>query len=301
MNAQPTPPEAPAGAPQTLHPPRPAKNTVGRVALALAVAGFVFACIPGALIVGWVLLPAAFILGIVGVTRAGQRKGTSIAAILTSVVGTVVGVVVFLAVAVDAVDQAFEEAAGGDTTAVADDATQEAEPSPEAAAEATVGAAEEATAQAGEDDAAQGADPTGTREHPYAFTDVVGNDRWEIALTGFNPDATAEVADANLFNEEPGAGERWVIVELAATYTGEDSATTMELSIDFVTSDGTVIGSHDALASGLEPEFDWLAEVYAGAVEDGKVALLVPDSVDGLIRVTPGLFADDVFFSLPAA
>ncbi|MFN3867021.1 MAG: hypothetical protein ACK4MD_09970, partial [Demequina sp.] len=59
-------------------------------------------------------------------------------------------------------------------------------------------------------------------------------------------------------------------------------------------------GAYDAMASGLDPEFDGFAELYAGGSEDGKIAFLVPDSLDGLIRVTPGILANDVFFALPA-
>src|SRR5258707_24947 len=84
------PPPSPAG------PQAPAKrnNTIGLIALIVSIIGFVFACVPGALIVGWVLLPMAFVLGIVGVFLSGKAKGTSVAAIVVSIIGTVVGVVV---------------------------------------------------------------------------------------------------------------------------------------------------------------------------------------------------------------
>src|SRR5690625_5975263 len=59
-------------------PPPPQKNGIGLAALIVAIVGFLFACIPGALIIGWVLLPVAFILSIVGLTRSGRKKGTSI-------------------------------------------------------------------------------------------------------------------------------------------------------------------------------------------------------------------------------
>ncbi|WP_062518313.1 hypothetical protein [Demequina gelatinilytica] len=263
-----TPPEAPAGAPQTVRAQTEgrAKNIVGRVALILAIVGAVFACIPGALIVGWVLLPAAFVVGIVGLTRKGQRKGTSIGAVILSIVGTIVGVVVFLSLAADAVSDAFEEAGGGETTVVGDDAGAE-----------------------------------GTREDPFAFDDVVANDDWTIELGGFSADADAEVAAANEFNDEPTPGTRWIAFDVAATYTGEDSGSLMGLSLHYVTADGAVIATYDAMASGIEPELDALGELYNGATAEGRVAFLVPDSVDGEIRVTPGMLADDVFFAVPTA
>ncbi len=78
-------------------PPVPTeRNVVGIIALIAGILGFIFACIPpGALIVGWVLLPVAFVLGVVGVCLSGKDKGTSIAAICLSIVGVIVGVVVF--------------------------------------------------------------------------------------------------------------------------------------------------------------------------------------------------------------
>lgn len=87
--------------PSPLQPQTPARqsNTVGLVALALSIIiGFVFACIPGALIVGWVLLPAAFILSIVGLCLSGKSKGRSIAAVIISIIGVIAGFVVFFAV-----------------------------------------------------------------------------------------------------------------------------------------------------------------------------------------------------------
>src|SRR6478752_7679108 len=44
------------GAPVTPAEPKQ-RNVLGIVALAVAVVGFIFACLPGALIIGWVLLP----------------------------------------------------------------------------------------------------------------------------------------------------------------------------------------------------------------------------------------------------
>ena len=86
---------------------------VGLIALITAVLGFIFACVPGALIVGWVLLPIAFILALVSLFVKDKPKGMGIAALIVSVVGTIVGFVVFFAVVGSSVDNAF---GSGDTT-----------------------------------------------------------------------------------------------------------------------------------------------------------------------------------------
>ena len=46
--------------------PKGGKNVLGLIAMILAILGLVLACIPGVLILGWILLPISFILGIVG-------------------------------------------------------------------------------------------------------------------------------------------------------------------------------------------------------------------------------------------
>ena len=79
-------------------PVKKGRNTVGIVALVMAIIGFIFACVPGALIVGWILLPISFIVGLVGLFRKGEAIWPAITAVIVSVVGTVVGVFVFLVV-----------------------------------------------------------------------------------------------------------------------------------------------------------------------------------------------------------
>lgn len=98
-----------SSAPNASEAPSPGKrprNVVGIVALALAAVGFIFACIPGALIVGWLLLPVGFILGIVSLFQKGKPKWQGVTAIVVSVVGTIVGVIVFISVVAGAVSEA---------------------------------------------------------------------------------------------------------------------------------------------------------------------------------------------------
>lgn len=294
MNQTPTPPEPPVGAVQAspvAPSAEPQKNTIGLVALIASIVGFIFACIPGALIVGWILLPVSFILAIVALAQKGKKKGTGVIALILSVVGTIVGMVVFFVVAVDAVAESFDEEVGRGEVTVVDE--EPAAPEADEAVEDD-GAQEEPAA---EEPAAIG--PVGTREDPLPFDSIIENDDWTIALTGFNADGNAEVAAGNMFNDEPTEGMQWVILEVAATYTGEDSGNTIELSWAYIGADGTVSQTSDGLASGLDPDFDRLAELYEGGTEEGKIALLVPQPVDGLIRVTPSMFGDDVFFTLP--
>ncbi|MFV9423774.1 DUF2510 domain-containing protein [Microbacterium sp. S1037] len=90
-------------------PEKKTRNLLGIVALGLAAVGFIFACIPGALIVGWILLPIAFILGIVALFQKDKPKWQGLTAIIVSVVGTIVGVVVFFVVAATALNNAIDD------------------------------------------------------------------------------------------------------------------------------------------------------------------------------------------------
>lgn len=296
MNQTPTPPEPPVGAVHA-SPMAPAaepqKNTIGLVALIASIVGFIFACIPGALIVGWILLPVGFILAIVALVQKGKKKGMGITALVLSVVGTIVGMIVFFAVAVDAVAESFDEEFGGGDIAVVDE-----EPAaPDADEAGQDDAAQEEPAVEPEEEETDASGPAGTREDPLPFGSTIQNDDWTITLSNFNADANAEVADANMFNEEPTDGMQWIVLEVSATYSGEDAGNTLELTFDYVTADGNVVDEFGA--SGLEPEFDGFAELYTGATAAGKIGFLVPDTVDGMVRVTPSLFGDDVFFALP--
>ena len=94
----PTQGQVPVPMQQAPAPVKKGRNTVGIVALVMAIIGFIFACVPGALIVGWILLPISFIVGLVGLFRKGEAIWPAITAVIVSVVGTVVGVFVFLVV-----------------------------------------------------------------------------------------------------------------------------------------------------------------------------------------------------------
>ena len=84
---QPYPPQGqvPASMQQAPAPLKKGRNTVGIVALAMAVIGFIFACVPGALIVGWILLPISFIIGLVGLFRKGEALWPAVTAVIVSV------------------------------------------------------------------------------------------------------------------------------------------------------------------------------------------------------------------------
>ncbi|MFJ4223717.1 hypothetical protein [Microbacterium sp. NPDC089695] len=244
-------------------------NVLALVSLIVAVIGFIFACVPGALIIGWILLPIAFVLSIVSLFLKGDKKWLGIIALVLSIVGTIVGVMVFIGVIARSVDEAFS---GGETTVTRPESTTAAE------------APEE-----GEPAAA----PQGTRENPYPLGSEVSNGNWSVVVNAVNPDGNPIVAAANQFNEAPPAGSHYEIVTYTITYLGADSASSSEVGVDVVTSAGNVVNSYDTFVA-LDDEFGF-EELFTGATVTGSQAFLIPDGQTIVVRVSPGYFADEFF------
>lgn len=272
---QPSQQPAPGGTPE----PNPRqRNVIGLIALIVAVVGFIFACIPGALVVGWVLLPIAFILAIVSFFQRGKGKGVGIAALIVSVVGTIVGVIVFMAVIATSFEQAFDTG----STVVTPETSVEEQAEPDAAPSEEVEAASEP------EDAA-----VGTRDNPVPIGSAISSDEWTVTIDAVNREGNQIVADANMFNEAAEAGFHYEIVTYTVTYTGEDSSMAAMVGVDLVTDSGNVINSYDSMAV-LEDEMG-LDELFNGASSSGSTAFLVPDGETTLVRVRPGMLADEIF------
>ncbi len=122
-----TPPNSPISgeAPLAVAPLKP--HALSIVALVTAAVGFIFACIPGALIVGWILLPIAFILSLVALFLKG-KKWPALVGLILAVVGTIVGFVVFFSLVANAANEAF---GGGGTTPSTPVATETAGVTPD--------------------------------------------------------------------------------------------------------------------------------------------------------------------------
>ncbi|MEJ1180959.1 MULTISPECIES: hypothetical protein [unclassified Pseudarthrobacter] len=261
---------------QTL-PPRPTKakkplNVVGLIALITAVLGFIFACMPGALIVGWILLPIAFVLALVSLFLKDKPKGLGITALILSIVGTIVGVVVFFAVVGSSFDNAF---GSGDTKVVA--------PSGEGA---TNGEAAEAPAA-----------KTGTRETPHPIGSVIESKDWRVVVNSVTLAATDAVVAANQFNDPPAAGSEYILVNYSVTYIGDDAngQTPSFVSVEYVTADGRTVNSYDK--SVVEPDAISSNALFKGGSATGNKAFEVPSATaaQGVLAVRAGMLGDKVF------
>lgn len=273
-----SPPPQPPTQPQYAA-PAPAekqKNTIGLIGFIVAVVGLIFACIPGALIVGWILLPVGFILSIVGLCLSGKKKGLSIAGLIISVVGTIIGFVVFSTVVVTSIDEAFS---GGDVTV------------------------EQPEVTAGTDDNAATEEPAaeeGTRATPFPIGTAITQGDWTITVNSVNLDGTQSIADANTFNEPAPEGQVYIIPNVTVTYNGTDEAGEMASPImEYVTVDGNTVDSFSHMV--VVPEaFDSIATLYPGASTTGNFSFPVPVDTagEGVLAVQPHMFGDKVFVAV---
>jgi hypothetical protein len=263
------PSSAPASATVATATPK-RNNVVGIIALVASIVGFVFACIPGALVVGWVLLPIAFVLGIAGLFLSGMTKGTSIAAVVVSIIGTVVGVVVFFTVVSDAFNDSFNKS---------DLSASPATPS--------AGRSPGSTQNNGGDNQA------GSRQNPFPIGATVSNEVWDITL-GAPREAWTEIASENQFNDPPEAGMEYWIVPVTAVYKGDETGnTTFGISVKFV---GTDNRTYSDSCGVIPTPLSDIGDLYKGGEAAGYTCVAVPAGADGLWTVTPGFIGDPVFF-----
>lgn len=269
--------------PHTVAPPPKSRNTVGIIALITAIVGAVFAMIPGALILGWILLPIGFILSIVSLFLKDQKRGQGVAALVISIVGTIIGFLVFFAVVANSFDEAFNEDTQIDTpvegSEIEESTVDDDAPEPDAEAD-------------GEQ---------GTRDHPLPLGSAVSDDEWEVTVNSVDLDATDAVLAENPLNDQPAEGHGYLMANVTATYLGDDpaGASPSGVRVEYVSSEGN---SFDTTASMIiVPDYFNRSEtLYEGASTTGNFGVEIPmeQVEEGNILLSPSMFGDGVFFEI---
>lgn len=269
-------PQAPFGQAPVAVAEKKQRNVAGLIALIVSAVGFIFACIPGALIVGWVLLPIGFILGIVSLFLKGKVKWQGITAIIVSIVGTIIGVIVFTVVVATAFTDAFgsSDVEVGETTTVteeADTATDEEAAAPEA----------------------------GTRENPLPLGTEFSSDEWTVVVNSVTLGATDQIVNENMFNEAPDAGTEYLLINYTVTYTGTNAEGEMPtwVGMEYVTAAGVTVDPLDKMLVAPDA-MDTMSPLYEGASATGNNAIQVPTPADGVLAISPGMMADKIFVAI---
>ena len=89
-------------------PSNPGPNVVGIIALVVAIVGLVFMFIPPASGVVWILVPAAFVLSLIGLFLRGA-KWAAVTGLVVSIIAAIVGIVMFVILLIGAVGNVVEE------------------------------------------------------------------------------------------------------------------------------------------------------------------------------------------------
>lgn len=285
-----TPPNPPVGAPPKT------RNTIAIVALVLAVAGAIFGVVEGAYIIGWILLPIAFVLSIVALVVRDKPRKMAVWALVVAIIGSIAAPIAFLSSAVRVIDETLS---AGESTVVASPTSESAEaatdgatdPEADAAAEADAGTEEDADAGGEEEPGAA----DGSRDSPYPLGTAVANDEFEITVNSFTADATEAVMAENQFNDPPADGSVYALINMTVTRVAAEAGSAWELTAAFVTDGGNVITGTESLAVG--PDELPMDELYEGGTVTGNALVEIPADATGTVRITAGLFADDVFFA----
>nr|VDG62186.1 Telomeric repeat-binding factor 2 [Streptococcus thermophilus] len=268
-------------------------NILGIVSIALAVLGTILSFFPATLVMGWIMLPIAFVVGIIGLAMKDLSKGTAIAGVITAIVGGLISLIVFFVAASFASNSAAEDA---EDNAPVESADGEAESGGDAASAGGQSADNDDKAKdKGKD---KGSGEGSSRENPLPLGSTVAEGDWEVTINSVNLDATEEIMKEEPFNEEPEDGMVYIMVNMTAKYTGDESQGENPLiPVSYVSPGGKTYESYD-VAILVPDRFEVFTTLYNGGDTTGNIGLSVPaeDLENGTIVVEPGLYKGDKIF-----
>ena len=266
-------PYAPSGPPAAPRGKKPL-NVPGLISLIAAGLGFVLACIPAVMILGWILLVAGFVLGLVSLFLPGRGKALGISGLIVSVVGTVVGFIVFVVV----VGFAF--------AGLASDAAAEAS---EVVVDVPAPAESSAAQSAGE----------GSIDNPLALGVPIVTEDWEVTVHGVEFDQTDAVMGENPYGAPPADGFQYILADVTMTYTGDaaDGMMPIWVGISYVTASGKTTETAAVAAPG---KLENLQNLTTGQTATGAVVLVAPEvgAEDGVIGIRSGVTTDEVYVAV---
>lgn len=218
-----------------------------------------------------------------GLFPKGKKKGTAIAAVITSIVGAIVAALAFVFVVGSAFDEAFNK-----ETTVSNDG--------DPASSVGNGAIDSSK----KDSEAGGVGGGTTRENPLPLGTTISSDEWDVTVNSVNLNATDAILAENPLNDAPGEGQTYVMANITARYKGDDpQGASPFTNIAFVTPQGNEINAYDSIA--VEPDaFENLTTLYKDASTTRNISFLVDEASagEGVLAVEPDMFSQKRFVSL---
>jgi hypothetical protein len=134
----------------------------------------------------------------------------------------------------------------------------------------------------------------GTRVNPIPTGEAVRVGDWEVTVLSAIPDATEAVLDENDFNDPPQTGNQYYMVEVTATYVGNESELlTAGLSFSAV-GESSVAYDYSATCWVIPDPVDDYAEVFPGGTVRGNLCWEVSASdADSLVLIVDPVFSFD--------
>lgn len=265
------PPVTPAPSPAT------GSNGLATAGFVLGLLGFLGSFIPVINVVGIVLGLLGAILAGVGLAvskRANVGKGLALAGLILGLLAIVIAIAIN-ALFVSGVNTALDEATKVDVKAPANAAGTD---SPNAAKEST--------------DSKLGS----TRNNPAPIGSTISGGDWSVVIN------SVQAVEKDSMGQQPAAGHVLILVNLTATYTGDDEQGDSAWSnVEYVTPDGSSIDSTSGSTLFMaDDSFDSLKTLYKGASETGNEILEVPADgwQNGVLAIKPDLFKDATFVAV---
>ncbi len=120
---------------------------------------------------------------------------------------------------------------------------------------------------------------------PFGESALVGN--WSIRVLSVTADATDAIMAANEFNDPPGNGEQYFLVELEATYNGDASGVFWaETSLKLLGSSNVAYEGFNAFCGSIPDPVSGAGETFPGGVITGNECWSVASTeADGLVLI----------------
>lgn len=187
-----------------------------------------------------------------------------------------------------------------ESPASTDSTRQDSAPAPAPRPQSTPELPEEDTSPSSDAETPLAQFAVGTRENPAPFGSTARIGDWEVTPVSVDTDAESRVLAANMFNSPADNGFRYVIINVSATYVGEESGSPFwDLSWKLLGNRGNTFDGRcgvipDALRDG--------GETFPGGVVTGNICIAAPeDQLAESAVIVEGLFQREsrTFFAIP--
>lgn len=161
----------------------------------------------------------------------------------------------------------------------------------------------DATAEATEETEAPADGSAGSRENPLPVGQSARVGDWEVLVVGTTPNATEQVLTENQFNDPPAEGRQFFIVNLEATYVGEESGTFwVDVSASTVDDANVTYETFEDGCGSIPDSIDDSGEAFLGGTVTGNLCWSVSsEQVGSLVMFVEPSFSfngERVWFAL---